>query len=67
MVSCWVDRLSGVFELSEHAAKSCLEAASLGGSELIRDDKAGEADQRLVDVFEALFELGGCGRGCRVG
>jgi hypothetical protein len=48
LVSCWVDRLldtvstGGVFELGEHAAKPSLEAASLGRSKLIGDDKVGK-------------------------
>ena len=38
--------------------------AGFGWSELVWDDKVGEADECLVDVLEALFELG-CEGGAR--
>ncbi len=74
MVSLWIRcRLlavvsaGGVFELGEHALEPGLEAALLGGGELVGNDKAGEAHEGLVDVLEALLEGSGGGRAYGIG
>jgi hypothetical protein len=72
--SCWIgDRLldavsaGGGFKLGEHALEPGLEAAFFGRSELVGNDKAGEAYQCLLDVLKASLQHGSCGRNCRAG
>lgn len=57
------EETGGLLELGEHAAMPRLETSGFGGSELFGNGKLGEAHERLVDVLEALLELGGGGRG----
>ena len=50
------ERAGGVGELAQHASVQRLEAALLGGREVLREREVAEALERLAETPEALLE-----------
>jgi hypothetical protein len=51
----------GVLELCQHALVACLKPPLLGRRQLGWDLEGGQLDQRLADLLQAPFQLGGGG------